>query len=192
MNIAEIEAGGIQFRAATIEDVDDRTRELLVRAVPYGETFHDIGGSVDERFLPHAFAAAAKAPHRLTLMNSHGGDLIGRGVAMDDPPTGPEIRYKVGSHDAAQQAMIMVSEGTLTDVSIEFRAMPKHFDVERAGDRLRVTHRRAHLTGSALVPEGAYGEAAHILSLRDAEQERAREQARLWLEQWKRADPFTR
>jgi hypothetical protein len=79
----------------------------------------------------------------------------------------------------------LLADEILSDVSVEFRGLPDHMKVERQGDDLRVTHRRAHLTGFAAVPEGAYGERALVLSARDAKREREAEAARAWFQEFK-------
>jgi phage head maturation protease len=192
MDIRDIEAGAIQYRAAKIEDIDPGKHEMFVRAAPYSEEFTDIGANIEERFLPGTFARAVKAPHRLNVFFDHGGPLVGRGTEAEDRPDGIYVRAKIGRTGPAEEMLSLLADEILTDVSVEFRGLPDHMKVERYGDGLRVTHRRAHLTGFAAVPEGAYGEQALVLSARDAKREREQEAARAWLEAFKRADPFTR
>jgi phage head maturation protease len=81
--------------------------------------------------------------------------------------------------------MTLLSDGILTDVSIEFRALKDWMTVTREGDNLSIVHRRAHLTGYAVVPEGAYGQHALVLAHRDAQAAREVEAARAWFAQWK-------
>lgn len=185
MNITELEAGAIQYRAARIEDLDTAAHEMYVRAAPYGEEFTDIGAGIQERFLPGTFARAAKAPHRLSVFFDHGGPLVGRGTEAEDRADGIYVRAKIGRTGPAEEMLSLLADGILTDVSVEFRGLPDHMRIERQGDGLRVTHRRAHLTGFAAVPEGAYAERALVLSARDARREREAEAARAWLQEFK-------
>jgi HK97 family phage prohead protease len=158
---------------------------LFVRAAPYSEEFTDIGGGVSERFLRGAFAKAANAPQRISLFYDHGGPLVGRGTEVDHRADGVYVRFKIGRTDAAGEMRSLIEDQILTDVSVEFRPIAEAMKVERDGDRLRVTHSRAILSGVAVVPEGAYGEQAKVLSMRDLEREREREQARLWFAEFK-------
>ena len=183
MMITDLENGAVQYRAATIEDVADH--EILVRAVPY-DAPTDIGGGIVEEFKRGAFGRAAKAAHRLSVWHDHGGPLVGRGLELDDRDDGPYIRAKIGKTAAAEEMLSLVKDDILTDVSIEFRALPDYLQVDRTGDGLRVTHRRAHLLGFALVAEGAYAEKALVLSARDAKRERDAEAARAWFQAWRR------
>lgn len=182
MNIAELEAGAVQYRAATIEDVDGH--EMLVKAVPYLDEYTDIGGGIEERFVRGAFAKAQ--PHRLAVWYDHGGPLVGRGVQAEDRPDGVYIRAKIGRTGPAEEMLSLIADGILTDPSVEFRPLRDHLKVERHEDVLRVTHRRAHLLGFAMVPEGAYADKALVLSARDAQRERDAEAARAWFEAWRR------
>jgi len=184
VNIAELEAGAVQYRSATIEDVDTSGHELLVKAVPYDRPT-DIGGGIVEEFKRGAFAKAAGAPHRLTVFHDHGGPLVGRGIEMEDRADGPYIRARIGKTPAALEMLSLIEDEILTDPSIEFRALKDHMAVERIGEKYRVTHRRSHLIGFAMTPEGAYGEQALVLSARDARRERQVEAAVAWLEEYK-------
>lgn len=181
MDVQGMLDGSVQHRAAKVEDIDGH--EMLVRAVPYSEHFTDIGGGIEERFLPKAFARTTA--NRLVVHHDHGGPLVGRGVEFRDEADGPYIRAKIGSTPAAEEMLTLLDDGILTDVSIEFRAMKEWMTVERTGERVRVTHKRAHLTGFAVVPEGAYGEQALVLAHRDAQRERDIEAARAWLTEYR-------
>ena len=185
MDIEQLRSGAVQYRSAKVEDISDH--EMLVRAVPYSEEFTEIGGGIAERFLPGAFAKAGKAPHRLAVFHDHGGPLVGRGTEFEDRADGPYIRAKIGRTAAAEEMLSLLDDGILSDVSIEFRALPDYMEVERDGRTMRVTHRRGHLSGFAVVPEGAYAEDALVLSHRDAHRDRQIEQARAWFAAWKKA-----
>lgn len=183
MKIEDLRNGAVQFRAATIEDISER--ELFVRAAPYSEEFTDIGGGISERFIRGAFAKAANAPQRISLFHDHGGPLVGRGTEVDHRNDGVYVRFKIGRTAPAEEMRSLIEDRILTDVSVEFRPVAEAMKVERDGDRLRVTHRKAILSGVAVVPEGAYGEQALVLSMRDLERERKVEAARAWLEEYK-------
>lgn len=181
--IDDLRSGAVQYRSAEIKDVDGH--EMFVRAAPYSERFTDIGGGISERFLPGTFARATKAPHRLSVFFDHGGPLVGRGTEVEDREDGVYVRARIGRTPAAEEMLSLLEDQILTDVSVEFRALADGMTVEAVGDRLRVTHRRSHLTGFATVPEGAYGEQALVLSARDAQRDRDVEAARAWLQEYK-------
>lgn len=186
MRITDLENGAVQYRAAKVEDISDH--EMYVRAVPYSDTeWTDIGGGIREQFKPGAFARAANAPHRVAFYHGHSGPLVGRATAVEDRPDGCYVRAKIGRTAAAEEMLSLVADQILDSVSIEFRAMPDFVRVQRDGDLLQVTHRRAILTGVAAVPEAAYEGQSLILSARDAQRERDAEAARAWFQAWRRS-----
>ena len=185
--IDDLRAGGVQFRSATVEDVDKAKSEILLKAVPYSVPT-DIGSDIIEEFKPGSFARSAKSPQRLSLWSGHGGAVIGRGVEAEDRTDGVWLRMKVGRTQAAQDAILNLEDGIQSDPSIEFRPLTDWMRVEqRSNGGLTVTHRRAHLLGVALVTDGAYHGKAFVESVREAEVERKREEARLWFEAWRKA-----
>lgn len=187
--IDELKAWKIQYRAATIEDLDTEKSEMLVRAVPYN-TPTSIGGDIIEEFKQGAFARAAKAPDRLLVHRDHGGPVVGRGITLEDREDGPWIRARLSRTSEAKDMLLDIADGIASDISIEFMPMPRFMDIEARSDgKLYVSHRRAHLLGYAIVPEGAYADKAFIASMRDDDaDDRAREAARLWLEAYKRGE----
>ena len=182
--LTEIEGGAVQYRAAKIEDVDPAKGELYVKAAPYDQ-LTDIGGGVDEMFHAGAFARSANSPGRLMVHHDHKGPLVGRGISVDDRPDGIWIRARIGRSQAARDMLGDIEDKILTDPSVEFRPLPGHMKVSRSGDRFQVVHRRAHLLGFAMVPEGAYGGSAFVESVRDARRERDADAARAWFMEWR-------
>lgn len=187
--LTAMSGGALQHRAATVEAVDVTTRELLVRAAPYASE-HNIGADIFESFDVGAFAAAAAEPHRLYARHEHGGPLIGRGFEAEDRADGFWIRARMASTSAAKDALTLVDEKVLTDVSAEFVAQRPHMVVsELSGGKLRIRHKKAIMRGFALVAEGAYGEDAYIAEVRD-QRDRDREAARMWLQAFAARNPF--
>ena len=181
--IEEIRGGAVQFRAAEVQKVEDH--EIYVKAAPYSDTFTDIGGGIRERFLAGAFSGAASAPHRVAIFHDHGGPLVGRATEVTDAADGVYIRAKISRTAAAEEMLTLIEDDILREMSVEFRAVRDGMSVEAKGDLLYVTHRRAHLTGVAAVPEAAYQGQTPILSARDLQTARAVEEARAWLEEYK-------
>lgn len=186
MSIETVQRWGTQYRSATIEDLDVAKSEMLVRAVPY-DVPTDIGAGITETFKRGAFARAAKAPARLFVWNNHGGPVVGRGLELEDRDDGPWIRAKLSRSTAAKDMLMDIDDGISSGVSIEFVPKSEYMDITATPGGLTVVHRRAHLLGFAIVPEGAYGKNAFIASVREEDEtERAREAMRLWLEKAKR------
>lgn len=190
--LRDLEGGAVQWRSAVVEDIDTEKRELLVRAAPYLDEYTDIGGGIWERFLPKTFAKASAAPSRLTVLDNHGGPVVGRGIEVEDKPDGVWVRARLGRTRAADDVIANIEDHISEDVSVEFRPLPGWMDMEPYRDGMRVTHRRAHLNGFAIVPEGAYGRDAFVAELvRDDERDRRIEQERLWLQEYRRRNLLT-
>lgn len=181
--IDDIRNGAVQYRSAEVQDISGH--EIYVKAVPYADEFTDVGGGISERFLPGTFARAVKAPERVAVFHDHQGPLVGRGTEVEDKTDGVYIRAKIGKTQAALDFLSLIEDKILDQMSVEFRAINDGMKVERRGDRLFVTHTRAHLTGVAGVPEAAYQGQTPILSARDLQRDRAVEAARAWLAEYK-------
>jgi HK97 family phage prohead protease len=167
----------MQYRRAEIADIDQQS--VLLRAVPYDvEVPIDVG--LVESFEPRAFRGAVKDPARVKLFLTHDQPRVPAGVATEiiDRAEGVDIRAKFASTAGGQDLRSLLMEQIMDEASIEFRAIPKDMQVIRDGDSVHVRHRRAHLTGVAIVPEGAYGRNAVALSVRDI-RARAQEKARM-------------
>lgn len=171
---------GLQVRRATIEDIADRTIQL--RAVPY-DVEAEIDRNLFESFDVGAFKAAERDPARVKLWFNHsndGGRIVGQAVKIEDRADGPMLWCRVSSTVAGDELHTLALDKVLDEASIEFRPIVRDMIVRRDGDKLHVRHRRGHLRGVALVPEGAYGRDALVMSvrdLRDQERERARAEA---------------
>lgn len=170
----------VQTRAATLSalDVDERLVEL--RAVPYGVETR-LGAGLVESFAPRAFANAGKDPARVKLWDRHsteGGHPVGWAEAVDDRADGVYIRARVSHTAAGNDLLTLARDGVLDEASVEFQPIPDDMRVTRRGDDTVVQHRRARLLGVALVPHGAYGREAVVLSVRDERADRIREE---WL-----------
>jgi HK97 family phage prohead protease len=157
---------GTQFRTAEIEHLDAEAGTVLVRVAPYGHEArvdHDIW----EQFDAGAFAAAAKAPHRIKMWNEHNGPLIGHALTVEDRPDGSWCLAKFSNTAAARDARELALDGTLDQCSVTFNPRRDWMHVERREDGFHIRHSRAHMLGFALVPHGAYDEGAIVASVRD-------------------------
>jgi HK97 family phage prohead protease len=170
MNELHVRSFALVRNAATSED----GRTLSIRAVPW-DTEIPLGADQWESFDPHAFDAQLRAANRvkLTLGHPRPGDrltdsLIGSLQAMSAGPDGLDVEARVASSSAANEALALVNDGVLDQVSIGFFDLRTDRQKRAAGGTL---HRRvaARLDHLALVGEGAYGEAAKVLAVRAAE-----------------------
>lgn len=178
--VLDIYRAPVQTRSATLAalDVDERLVEL--RAVPYGVETR-LGAGLVESFSPRAFANAGKDPARVKLWDRHsteGGNPVGFAEAVEDRADGVYIRARVSHTVAGNDLLTLARDGVLDEASVEFQPIPAEMRVTRRGDDTVVAHRRARLLGVALVPHGAYGRGAVVLSVRDERADRAREE---WL-----------
>lgn len=166
----------VQHRAAEAVDVDDANGTIRFRAAPY-EQEAQLAPGLSEVFTRGAFANAAKAPSRFRLFHEHRGPLVGSGQDAEDRDDGFYVNARFAGTNSAQEARQLVLEGFLDSVSVEFRVMKDFMKAERRGkDGVLVRHDKAHLLGAAIVAYPAY-EGAAVLSARDYEADRAREEA---------------
>lgn len=170
------EVTGIQYRTATIEDLDVARGTIKVRITPY-EREARIGESTWETFERGAFAAAAKAPHRVKMWHLHTGPLIGHALSITDREDGCWAEGQFSNTVAAQEARELARDGTLDQVSVTFNPHKEWMRVARRPDGFHVTHTKAHMLGFALVPHGAYDDGGFVAEVRDAEARDAEERA---------------
>ena len=172
------ELTGIQFRSATVTALQPEERVIELRAVPYGvET--QLSPRLFESFLPKAFGLATKDPQRITLYDRHsteGGSAVGRALTVEDREDGVYIRARVSATRAGDELLTLAADDVLGEASVEFQPIEEEMRVTRRGEATVVKHRRARLLGVALVPHGAYGRNATVLSVRDAASTKAREE----------------
>lgn len=171
-----------QYRSVETEtvDIDDSTGEVYLRAVQY-DYWTQLGPQLFESFAPRSLERAANAPSRVKMAWDHGGKLIGHAKEIEDRADGLYARMAFSKTPTAQEARELVLDGTLDQCSMVFRPMKEHVEVRRSAEGLRVRHARAHLLSVDLVTHGAYGEAAVVVSAREASllQEREELLARL-------------
>lgn len=182
--------GRVLTRAAAISAFDEETGIVEGRAAPY-DISCEIAPGLFESFAPGTFRGAVKDPARVKVRaQNHGAEVVGHAVEIFDNPDGVHVRLKVVDTVAGNDVLKLLRAGSLDQLSVEFRAIPKGgFSVERRTDGIHVRHKRAHLVGVSPVPEGAYGEAAKILSVRDM-REKELESALAWFSIYRNSDPF--
>jgi uncharacterized protein len=168
----------IQVRSAPVTDLDEETGIVTARLVPY-EVEAQLDTDLWEVFTRKAFSAAIPNPSRckITDQGHQRSVVIGHAVELVDGHDGVEGRLKISDTVAGRDVLTLIRDGSLTDLSVEFRPQKRHMRITRRSSGVLVRHDRAVLVGVSPVGEGAYGQAARVLSVRAAEVDRARESA---------------
>lgn len=167
MSTNDFRFDGPQWRAADVEHIDPEAGTVLVRAAPYGVEAQ-VGPNLWEQFHRGTFGAAAAAPHRVKLFVNHAPNAVpvGRALSIEDRRDGVWAQLKFSNTAAATEARELAADGTLDQVSVEFRAIPEGYTWRNTRDGTHVKHTRAQLIGVALVPQGAYGDDAFVAQVR--------------------------
>jgi len=159
--------GLVQARAA---EGDGRT--LDIRAVPW-DTEIQVGPAEWESFDRGAFDAQLRAADRikLTLGHPRPGDrltdsIVGRVTGMRVEDDGLHLETRMASTPTASDALALVNDEALDEVSIGFLDIfTDRSDRPGGGRLLRRTAARLHHI--ALVADGAYGQGARVLAVRE-------------------------
>lgn len=167
--------GQVQHRDVEAVDVDDSAGTIRFRAAPY-EAETQLGPQLFEVFTRGAFANAVKAPTRFRVFHEHRGPLVGCGQEAEDLADGFYVNARFASTPAAQEVRSLVLEKMLDSVSVEFRPMQQYMRASHRAGGVLVRHDKAHALGAAIVAYPAY-ETASVVSARDADADRAREDA---------------
>ena len=155
-------------------ETDGDGRSLLIRAVPY-DYEAQIAQQVWENFAPGSFDHQLPAMHRVKLTLGHPkpgqlltDSLIGIFSTAGADKTGLQLHARMATTATANEALTLVNDGVLDQVSVGFRALSTERSKRAAGGTL-LRRTKAQLDHVALVYEGAYGEGAKILAVRDNE-----------------------
>lgn len=163
--------------AATVEDVDEETGLVEAKLAAYEETV-ELGPGLWEVFSRGAFAGAVGNPSRVKVTNQgHDRFVIGHATELRDEDDGLYGQLKIPDTTYGRDVLTLLRSGTLVDLSVEFRAQKRHVVVSPREGGTLVRHNRATLVGISPVGEGAYGDKARVLSVREAARDVARERA---------------
>lgn len=173
MSTAEIEqtearASGLFHREFAAEASVGDGRTIDVRIVPYGEVaeVNDGQGRYREEFVSGAFDDQLVAGHRLKVWLNFQHErgiraIVGKGIALREELDGLYGSFRAYDDSDGDKALLMVKEGDLDSVSLEF--LPKKSERNDAGVVQRL---RAHLDAVALCRIGAYA-SAKVLAVRE-------------------------
>lgn len=176
-----VEPGKVYTReqTATVEAVDVAQGIVTAKIVPY-EIEADLGGGLTEIFDRGAFAAAVGNPSRCKITDQQHQRMVavGRATELRDEHDGLYGDLKIADTRPGRDLLVLLREGVLDEMSVEFRALKGQYDVlDRGHGQILVRHHRAELVGVSPVSAGAYGSEARVVAVRSLETDRAREQA---------------
>lgn len=152
----------LQIRSAA-QGGDGRT--VYGIAVPYNLP-QRINRKLREAFAPGVCAHQMRAASRISFAHGHiplGGILLGRTLEMRDDAAGLYGEWRVSKTKAGDEALELINDGALNQLSVGFRERPDGNQVLQDGTVLRT---KVDLFEVAAVPAGAYGDAATIAGVR--------------------------
>jgi len=156
-----IESRSYELDLEVRADGDGRT--ICGICVPYNVE-QRIHAGLTEVFLPGAFDGVTRAAHRVKLLMGHDskGLPLGRATTLREDASGLYGEFRVSKTDIGDQALELVRDGVLTNLSVGFQ--PLKDNRRRDGIVERV---KAHLAEVSLVTFGAYGEKAAVAAVRE-------------------------
>jgi len=156
-----IESRSYELDLEVRADGDGRT--ICGICVPY-DVEQRIHAGLTEVFLPGAFDGVTRAAHRVKLLMGHDskGLPLGRATTLREDASGLYGEFRVSKTDIGDQALELVRDGVLTNLSVGFQ--PLKDNRRRDGIVERV---KAHLAEVSLVTFGAYGEKAAVAAVRE-------------------------
>lgn len=165
-NNSEARESGLLHRTYAAEMSTGDGRTIDVRIVPYGETtlVDDGRGAYREEFVDGAFDGQEKAAHRVLLNFEHQrgiAGIVGKGQALRSAPDGLYGTFRALENSDGDKALMLVNEGILGGVSLEFIAKKSIRTAEGVVRRVK-----AHLDAVALCRTPAYPNAM-VLAVRE-------------------------
>lgn len=123
-------------------------RTITGRVLPWDEFGRTNNGALK---FPKGSVNIPKDINRVKLLAGHSptGIAVGHATSFDSRDDGLYMTFKIGSHDAGNDALLQASEKTVDAFSVEC------YGIERAG----TTVTRANLSAVALVPNPAFASA---------------------------------
>ncbi len=141
-------------------------RTVVGIAVPFGKT-QRINAGLTERVLTGSADHMLRQPRRLKFAREHirlGGTLIGRAHEMRNDTSGLWVAMRASRTTAGDEALTLVADGALDELSIGFRAVRSRRAEDGVIERVRID-----VLETALVIEGAYGRGARVTGLRSTD-----------------------
>jgi hypothetical protein len=148
----------METRNFEIRETDLEQREVIGRAVPYGDTI-DIGGGSSERFV----SGSVDLTSHVKLFRDH-KDIIGKVQSMEEREDGLWIRAKVSNTKLGDETLALVKDGAINSFSIGFVPL-----VDEKQDRT-IIRKKVKLKEISLVAFPAY-ENASVTEVREIKEE---------------------
>ena len=141
-------------------DGDGRT--ICGICVPY-DVETRIHAGLTEVFRFGAFDAVTRAAHRVKLLQGHNTQTmpLGKAITLREDARGLYGEFKVSKTAQGDQALELVRDGVLTNLSVGFQPLKDRKTLAGIVERIK-----AHLDEVSLVTFGAYGDAASINAIR--------------------------
>lgn len=138
-------------------------RTICGICVPYDRETRIHPGLV-EVFRLGAFEAVTRAAHRVKLLQGHDQQVLplGKATTLREDKKGLYGEFRISKTDAGDQALELVRDGVLTNLSIGFQPLK-----DRKTETGIIERIKAHLAEVSLVTFGAYGEAASVEAIRE-------------------------
>lgn len=141
--------------------VDAGTRVVRGRLLPYGEMSRRTATGTEPVMFARGTVEIPADPSVVTLNREHSQlHPIGRAVELTETDAGIDVAFQIARTPDGDQALVDIASGKFKRLSAEVR------ELSRRGQ----TAVRAVLTGSALVPEGAFATAG-LFQLAEGEEE---------------------
>jgi HK97 family phage prohead protease len=181
---APFTTGDVLVRAASVEDVDPDKGTVDVIVMTYNKRAQ-IDDQLFEEFSPGAFKAVCANPSRVKISDQQHDRkvVVGQAIELRDEPKELRGTLRIADTAAGRDLLTLMTPGKngepaiLEELSIEFRAQPRHFKVTRSEQGLLVRHDRAVLVGISPVSAGAYANGSRVLAVREDARNRQQERA---------------
>lgn len=174
----------VQVRSAEVVEIGRETGNVTAKLAPY-DVEGQLADDLYEVFTRGAFSRSISNPTRIKVTDQghngaagpRGGNVIGCAINLRDEADGVYGDLHISDTVAGRDVLTLLHDEALDQLSVEFRAQRRYMRVVRRDSGVLVRHDRAVLVGVSPVAAGVYGEAARVLSVRDAERDRERERA---------------
>jgi HK97 family phage prohead protease len=152
-----------QFESELEVRSDGDGRTICGICVPYDVETRIHAGLV-EVFKLGAFEAVTRAAHRVKLLQGHDTKKmpLGKATILKEDSRGLYGEFRVSKTDAGDQALELVRDGVLTNLSVGFQPLKDRKTSSGIVERIK-----AHLAEVSLVTFGAYGDAAAVSVVRE-------------------------
>lgn len=148
------------LRLGELQSFDEDKREIYGLIVPWGQDAETARGL--ESFEKGAFEGID--PAKVVLRVRHQDPPTGRMIELEEKEDGAYARFRISNTAAGDEQLALARDGVETGLSVGFS--DGEFSKERAGDRIRMKHRKVNLREVSTTWMPAYAPAA-VLEIRE-------------------------